>query len=248
MNRSNRVLLLGDLNVDVVMPVQYYPHPGEDSLADGAHMRAGGGIANTACVLAALGLRPTLIARAGSDLLADFELGELEKAGVDTSAVQRDPAAATGLTFVPVIPSGERTLFSHRGANSLLTPQDVPAELMQGAAHLHLSGYAFMLPPQRQAAWKAADLARQAGISISLDTGMEPIIRSAGEIRELLKMIQVAALGVDEVRALFGTPGTGSLRGGPARPGGAGRGDQARSARLPAGEPPGEGFAAGFPG
>ena len=34
---------------------------------------------------------------------------------------------------------------------------------------------------------------------------MEPIIRSAGEIRELLKQIQVAALGVDEVRALFGS-------------------------------------------
>jgi len=207
MTATDRVVLLGDLMVDVVMPVQYYPHPGEDSLADGAYIRVGGGVANTAGILAGLGVRPALIGRTGSDFLADFELGELERAGVDISAVRRDDQAATGLTFVPVIPSGERTLFGYRGANPLISPEDITPDLFRGASHLHVSGYAFMLSPQREAAWKAVGLARQAGIPISLDTGMEPIIRAADEIRGLLAATQVAVLGVTEVRALFGTSG-----------------------------------------
>jgi len=50
------VTVFGDINIDVLMPVPYYPAPGEDSMAAGLTIRQGGSGANTAIVLSKLGV------------------------------------------------------------------------------------------------------------------------------------------------------------------------------------------------
>lgn len=207
MSGKDTILLLGDLNVDIIMPIPRFPQPGEDCLAEAAHIRVGGGIANSACVLAGLGMTPRLVAKTGRDILAQLEVSELQAAGADVSAIQTDERAATGLTFVPVIPSGERTLVSHRGANRLLKPTEITPAILDGAKLLHLSGYALMNSPQKEAAWKAVRLAQARGIPVSLDSGVDPIRRAKTDFLKLMGEIQVAILGMDEVCALYG-PGT----------------------------------------
>jgi sugar/nucleoside kinase (ribokinase family) len=108
------------------------------------------------------------------------------------------------MTCIPVIPGGERTLISSRSANDRLSPADVPADLVRGASALQLAGYAFLGTPIKEAAWKAVDLARAAGIPIVVDTGLPPIRRAKADIERLMYGLSVSILGVDEVLALTG--------------------------------------------
>jgi ribokinase len=194
--------VLGDINVDVLLPIPAYPAPGGDALTGPIVTRAGGSAANTAIALAKLGVAVKMIGRVGEDDWAAIALRALAEAGVDTSDVQRDARAATGMMFVPVTPDGERTMFGHRGANVHTDPAPIDAALFDGARMLHVSGYALLEAPQREAALRAIDLAERNRVAVSLDVGVLPAANMAGEIRRLLPRLSICVLGVDEARLL----------------------------------------------
>ncbi|MGH8630738.1 MAG: carbohydrate kinase family protein [Burkholderiales bacterium] len=198
------VAVLGDVNVDVLIAIPAYPPPGGDALTEHITIQAGGSAANTAIALAKLGVTAKLIARAGDDVWAELGLRALAEAGVDLGAVQSDDQASTGMFFIPVTPDGERTMFGHRGANARTDPVAIGPDALGRARILHVSGYAFLEAPQREAAWRAVGLAKQNGVAISLDTGLQPALRLAGEMRRLLPHLAVCVLGLDEAQALVG--------------------------------------------
>jgi len=201
---AGRVLLLGDIDVDTIIPVPEYPVPGRDGLASAAHLRAGGGVVNSAVLLRRLGQPAALLACTGQDLWANSVLEPLRALGVDLDGVVQDPALTTGLTFIVVTPDGERTMFSYRGANVDFAPQHLRPASFDGAALLHIAGYALMANPQRAAAWRAVELARRWGVPVSLDTGLEPIIQAPDEFRRLLPEMDVCIVGLAEAGELFG--------------------------------------------
>lgn len=204
MASADRVLLLGDINIDLLLELEQHPSPGEDSLARSSSIRTGGGAANTAAVLARLGARPVLLGRVGSDPLGDFALEELRGAGVDISCVGRDERFSTGVIVITVVPGGERTMFSARGANPWLEPGDISPTVFSGAGWLHLVGYAFLEAPQRDAARRALSLARQRGLRLSLDTSLKQVSRAHEDLLGLIGGLEVCVLGMDEARELFG--------------------------------------------
>ena len=205
MNSRPSVMLLGDLIVDISMELEAYPALGEEVMARQASFHPGGGVANTACVLAKLGILPRLYARVGSDPLGDYLLNEYTRAGIDLSGVTRDAAHPTGLIFIPTVPGGERTMFSSRGANVFLSPADVPESCLSGVDLLQLTGYAFLGSPQREAAWKAINLAQARGILISMDVALDPVIKCRDDILRLLGSLAICVLGQEEAAALLGT-------------------------------------------
>ncbi len=198
------VLVLGDLNVDVLMPVASYPAPGEETLGEGVAIRAGGSAANTAIVLARLGMDVRLISRVGQDPWGELAVQSLVACGVDCRLVQRDAQQATGLMFTPITPQGERTMFGLRGANSQLDPSLIDAESLQGMGWLHLSGYALLTSPQREAVWHAVELAEERRLPISLDTAWLPALTCPQQIRELLPHLELCILGLAEAQAILG--------------------------------------------
>jgi len=195
-------IVLGDINIDVLMSIAAYPSPGGDAPAAQVITRAGGSAANTASALAKLGVGVRMIGRVGEDAWAEMALRALAGSGVDVSAVQRDAGAQTGLFFLPVTPDGERTMFGYRGANARTDASGIARESFAGARLLHLSGYALLESPQREAAWRASELAAQHGASVSLDIGLQPALSVAGEIRRLLSGLSICVLGMDEAHAL----------------------------------------------
>jgi ribokinase len=199
------VVTLGDLNVDALLDVPAYPAPGGDALGTRITLQVGGSAANTAIVLSKLGLEARLIARVGSDAWAEIALGALSQAGVQADLVQRDPSASTGLCFVPVTPDGERTLFGLRGANMRLDPDAITPGALSGARWLHVSGYALLESPQREAALHAIALAEVSGAACSLDVGLVAALQEADLVRSLLPRLRVCILGLDEARAVAGT-------------------------------------------
>jgi len=99
---------------------------------------------------------------------------------------------------------GERTMFSYRGANVRLKPNEIDSNYVRKAKLLHLSGYTLVQSPQREAGLKCAQLAKQSGILISFDPG--PLIHLAkpAAIRRILRLTDVLLPNSGEVRSLSG--------------------------------------------
>ncbi|MCR4405434.1 MAG: carbohydrate kinase family protein [Anaerolineae bacterium] len=200
-----QVIALGDINLDIIAHIARYPQPGGDGLASRACLRPGGSAANTALILARYGIETAIIGRVGTDALGTQLLSDLQAGGVDVSLVQHDSDANTGTMFIGITPDGERTMFGFRGANARTDPAGIPVTGWHDARHFHLSGYALLESPQREAALYALELAQNAGLSTSLDAGLEILIRQGDLVRALLPQVDLFFPNLDEVELLAGT-------------------------------------------
>lgn len=172
-----KVVVIGDLIYDLLARV--------DALAFGTdtftpiHADAGGSGANTAYWLARLGVETHFVGRVGDDVFGEYLVGELEHAGT-VPHVLRDADLDTGKVFVMVDAAGERTMITDRGAGEALCPQDLPRELFREGVHLHLSGYLFIGDSRKETAWEALRLARESGMSVSVDPSSVPLLQDLG--------------------------------------------------------------------
>lgn len=173
----SRIVVLGDVMVDVVARLSGPLAPGSDAPAV-IRVQGGGSAANTAAWLAAAGAAPVLVGRVGADDRGRAARDELLAAGVD-ARLAVDPGLPTGTCIVLVGPDGERTMAPDAGANDALAEADLPAELIERRNHLHLSGYALLRPGSRAAALAAIARARAAGMSVSVDPSSAALLSPA---------------------------------------------------------------------
>jgi ribokinase len=172
------VVVVGDLMADVVAWASAPLEHASDTPAQ-VTTHPGGGGANVAARLAALGVPVVLVSRAGDDAAGRAAIAELRAAGVETR-VAVDPLRATGTCVVIVEPGGERTMLPDRGANAMLVPADLPVEELRAATHLHLSGYTLLDPGSRAAGLVALQHAREGGATMSVDPASAAPLRAAG--------------------------------------------------------------------
>jgi sugar/nucleoside kinase (ribokinase family) len=214
-----RVVVVGDVAVDVLVEPRRPAVAGADVPAR-IRSRPGGAGANTAAWLAHLGAEVTLVARVGDDPAGTAAAADLRAAGVHPAlAVDAEHPTAT---VVVLLDSDERTMLSDRGAAAHLADADLPA--LDGAAHLHLSGYVLLDPASRPAGLAALAAARAAGLTTSVDPQVAPALTPAflDDVRgiDLLlpNVAELAALGgcADSLLAVAGavvvTAGPGDAR------------------------------------
>jgi ribokinase len=161
------VVVLGDVMVDVVARLEGAIAVGSDSPAR-VELRPGGQGANTAVWLAGVGARVALVGRVGDDAPGRDAVARLRADGVDCRLVA-DEERPTGTCVVVVTPDGERTMFPDAGANEALAVGDLPQELLRAGDHLHVAGYALLREGSWAAALSAIELARRAGMTVSVD-------------------------------------------------------------------------------
>jgi ribokinase len=201
---AGNVLLFGDLNVDNILTVPEIPTPGHDTYASRVETHLGGAVCNTSVILQRLHQPARMLGAIGQDHWGEFVLRELQRAGVDTRFIARKSEQGTGLIFIGVIPNGERTMFSYRGANTILSPQDIAEDILEGVALVQLSGYVFISPLQCQSAFHLIEMARQRGVPVSLDTGLDPLEREPEIFRQVLPLLTLCITGQEEARLLTG--------------------------------------------
>ncbi|MGQ9598429.1 MAG: carbohydrate kinase family protein [Anaerolineae bacterium] len=198
------VIVLGDINGDLIAHFDFYPTKGQDALASSIELHCGGSAANTAAVLAQIGVEVSLIARIGPDPIGMKALDALQKAGVILNNLQRDATTITGLMVIVVTPDGERTILGYRGANVWTDPDQMQEEEFRRAQLLHLSGYALLADPQRTAALRALEMARHYGLTVTLDPGMVLPEATRNEVQALLPTIHILLLNLAEARQWTG--------------------------------------------
>ncbi|MEV6813485.1 PfkB family carbohydrate kinase [Micromonospora sp. NPDC051296] len=202
---AGRVLVVGDVITDVVAVLGAPPAAGSDTPA-AIQFSGGGQAANTASWLAAQGVPVTLVGAVGDDAAGRDRTAELTAAGVDC-AVDRIAGCATG-TVIVLAAGDERTMITERGANVRLRPEHVDAALAgpPDATHLHLSGYTLLDADSRPAGLRALAVARERGLTISVDAASAVPLRAAGAAAFLswVREVDLLLVNTDEATVLAG--------------------------------------------
>ncbi|GAA1220614.1 carbohydrate kinase family protein [Prauserella alba] len=201
-----RIVVVGDAGLDVVARHEGPLVHGGDTRAR-VGLTGGGAGANTALWLRAAGADPVLLARVGDDPGGRLLRTELEAAGV-TCAFAVDADAATCCVVVLVDPDGQRTMLPDRGANKRFGPADVAAvgpAALEGADHLHLSGYVLLDPSSRPAGLAALEAARTAGVPTSVDPQAAALITDPGRFLADVRGVDLLLPNAAELAALTGS-------------------------------------------
>ncbi|MEV4514095.1 sugar kinase [Dactylosporangium sp. NPDC049525] len=202
------VIVVGDVVTDIVTVHEGPLAIGSDTLAS-VRIGGGGSAANTAAWLGSVGHPVTFAGVAGDDEPGTARLAELAAAGV-TTTVRRVPGVATG-TVVVLASDAERTMFTDRGANRLLSPADVDRALDATPAgrHLHLSAYVLFDPDCAPAGRHALRAARDRGLTTSLDAASAaPLQRLGNAFWSSVPPVDLLFANLDEARVLAGPGGT----------------------------------------
>ena len=166
------ILCVGQLVADlVVRPVNGLPVPGRTELVEELQLVAGGCAANTAAVLAKLGVETRLAALIGQDTLGDAALAYLKLDGVRPEYILRDPALATSAVVVLVSGTGERSFLYREGGNEQLASRHVPDAALCAARIVHVGGGMKLLGLDLG---ELACRAKALGCATSLDTDWDP--------------------------------------------------------------------------
>ncbi|GAB2648071.1 ribokinase [Kribbella swartbergensis] len=115
------VVVVGSANVDLVLPVQRIPRPGETVLAGVMSRGPGGKGANQAVASARAGARSAIVASLGVDDAGELLRDALSGSGVDLSLVSSSAGTPTGTAIITVDESGENSIVVAPGANGELT-------------------------------------------------------------------------------------------------------------------------------
>ena len=169
MSKSIDLIALGEPMVEFNQT-----HPNEPTYLQGF----GGDTSNAAIAAARAGARSAYLTRLGADHFGDALMALWEKEGVDSQAVERDPASATGIYFVHHGKSGHVFSYMRAGsAASRMTPAHLTSQGWDEAiAHskiLHVSGISLAISPSACAtALQAMRLAREVQTLVSFDSNL----------------------------------------------------------------------------
>ena len=169
---ANRVLVPGDVNVDLVIRL---PETGDmplDLAGSVPQLFGGGSAANVAVALARLNQEVTPIGSIGDDGYGRWLTNELAGENVDVNSLYRLDDKFTTMVLALIEPGGERLLVvwpPEDGAHHFLPMQALHDDFLNDVGWLHTSGLCLRKTPVRETVLHAMQLARENGIPVSLD-------------------------------------------------------------------------------
>ena len=154
--------------------------PGPIENAESFFKRTAGAETNVAIGLSRLGLKVGWASRLGTDSMGRSLIASMKAEGIDCSHVVCDPAQKTGFQFKGRVTDGsDPPVEYHRkgSAASCMTTDDVDADWLTSARHLHATGvFPAISATTLPAAVKTLDVMRAAGRSISFDPNLRPTL------------------------------------------------------------------------
>jgi ribokinase len=202
---SQRVAVVGSLNMDLVIRTPRLPAPGETALGSAYRTYPGGKGANQAVAARRMGAQVALVGVVGDDPHGTKVRQALEPEGIDLSRLLTRAGETTGLGLITVADGGENTIVVSSGANATLTAAEVDASraLIEQADVLLLQ-----LEVPMAAVARAAAIARGAGRRVVLNAA------PAREVPpDLMKLVDVLMVNRAEAARLLGLdPGVDPAR------------------------------------
>lgn len=136
-----KILCIGELLID------FFTTHTEVSIieAKSFQKQAGGAPANVAATIAMLGGQAHFCGKVGDDAFGHFLKQTLEQAGVHTDQLIMDSSAPTTLAFVSRQKDGERDFIFNRGADELLSVEDLELQQLMTMDMIHFGSATALL-------------------------------------------------------------------------------------------------------
>jgi len=173
-------------------------------------MRPGGNGANSAIVLGHLGAPVCLCSAVGRDVPGDLLTGWLQEAGVQIHAPKDSTQWSTSTTTVIADHQRNRQSFHHHGATGEFGPKELPAELLEAAEVVLVTGYPLLTGWRPDGVRQVLEASRRNGALTALDIGPavgEPA--SLEEIASFLPAVDYLLCNAHELSVLCGTESLG---------------------------------------
>ncbi len=198
------VTIAGELNLDLILyglPAELPPE--RELLANKMALTLGSSSAIVAHNLASLGCRVGFQSVIGEDPLGQIALERLAASGVDASRVRKSKSVGTGLSVI-LQRDGWRNILTYSGTIATFRFQDLDLDYLSDARHFHLSSYYLQTGLRR----RVPELFRRlkaAGLTISIDTNDDPKGRFEGDLRQLLRDVDIFLPNRREACKIAGT-------------------------------------------
>ncbi len=160
---------------------------------------------------AKLGATSGFIGVVGEDEFGELLLNRLGEDGVDTRHIRVARGYTTGTAFNMYYSSGARSFVFHlrHSAAGQLSPNDIDEEYISGSKFLHIMGSALAVSESsKEACYRAAESARESGVTVTFDPNLRPELLDVDTIREICQPVLEASRVVlpsrDEAKALTG--------------------------------------------
>lgn len=164
------IVCLGQIVADIIAkPVIELPEKGKLKLLKNVSFRSGGGAVNTAISLSKLGIKSSVIGKAGEDGFAELVLQDLKQNKVEIKGIVRDKEVGTSANMVLLSQDGERSFLQYIGANATLSEKDIRWDVIKKAKILHYTGALLLFKFDGKPAGRVLKKAKELGITTSLD-------------------------------------------------------------------------------
>lgn len=186
------VVVVGSANVDLVLPVERIPRPGETVLAAGLTRGPGGKGLNQAVAAAKAGAATAFVARIGDDDSGRLLVSVLTEAGVDLSLAGRT-STPTGTAIITVEESGENVITVAPSANAELVLSDEAVAAIAAAP---------VVLTQLEIPFETVRAAARAGRYVVLNAAPAAVLDA-----ELLASVDLLIVNEHEADVVSGTEG-----------------------------------------
>lgn len=118
---SNKIAILGSINVDTTYHMDRFPEPGETLQANDKSSAPGGKGANQSVACARSGAKTYHIGMVGADQEGQFMRESMQEDGIDTRFVGIDKMHGTGTAMITLDANGQNDIMVYGGANQSMT-------------------------------------------------------------------------------------------------------------------------------
>ncbi|MCP9332737.1 ribokinase [Lentilactobacillus hilgardii] len=118
---TNKVVVLGSLNVDTTLHIAQMPKPGETISAQSKTNSAGGKGANQAVAAARSHAQTSFIGQVGEDSAGEFMINALKKDQINTDHINVTSSAGTGSAVILLDKEGQNSIMVYGGANQAMS-------------------------------------------------------------------------------------------------------------------------------
>jgi sugar/nucleoside kinase (ribokinase family) len=197
------ILVVGELNVDLILnDIEKFPEIGKEVLAHGMTLTLGSSSAIFASNISSLGAKVAFLGKIGGDKFGEVVLESLKASNVDVSMVKTDEHLMTGATIILNV-AEDRANTTYPGAMNFLTLEDITAEDLNKAQHLHFSSY-FLQPGMWNGLGKLFRMARELGLTTSFDMQWDPEELWKMDLEDILPHVNVFLPNEKELKFLTG--------------------------------------------
>ncbi|MHA2294615.1 MAG: carbohydrate kinase family protein [Candidatus Hodarchaeales archaeon] len=184
--REFDIIGLGEIVVDHLLNIPRFPEPDEKLYVKLSEKQAGGVTANFCVGVARQGLRVAFVGAVGDDFDGQYLRSALINEGIVDEYLVTLKEKVTPVNIVMVSEEGEKAILQSEHMRQTLPPPDlITSELIQKARHLHLTAINF------ETALKAATIAKELGLTVSLDLEAQVVEDYADVLPNLLEHVDI---------------------------------------------------------